>query len=222
MTISKNINKIGERAFSGCEYLENIYVDKENKYFSSYDGILYNKDMTELMCCAENKNKGKKLIIPNGVKKICIDAFSSTSIEEVILPDTVEEIEEGAFNNSDIKQMTISKNINKIEEGAFSGCRYLENIYVDKENKYFSSYDGILYNKDMTELIYCAEGKNKGKKLIIPNGVKKICRDAFSRTSIEELVFPNTVEVIENDDFVILFVKDKIILKKIDYFPYKF
>ena len=36
---------------------------------------------------------------------------------------------------------------------------YLENIYVEKENEKYSSYEGAVYNKDKTELIIIPEGK---------------------------------------------------------------
>ncbi len=144
-----------------------------------------------------------KIVIPKTINGFDVKKIGNKSlcelwkIEEIILPDTIEEIEERAFCYSNIKKITIPKNVKKIGAQVFGGCRYLENIYVDEENKYFLSYDGILYNKDMTELICCAQHNKCGETVIIPDGVKKICQDAFMFTYIDELILPNSVEVLE-------------------------
>ena len=44
-------------------------------------------------------------------------------------------------------------------------------------NMYYSSIDGILYNKEQTEIIYCPKGINKD--VIIPEGVTSIGNSAF-------------------------------------------
>ena len=67
-------------------------------------------------------------------------------------------------NDLNAKSIYISSDVTKIEDGAFSKLKLLQNITVDKNNKYYSSYDGCLYNKDFTTLI-CIP-RNKGQALI--------------------------------------------------------
>ena len=45
--ILNGVTSIGDCAFECCSSLESINVDKDNKYYTSVSGILYNKDMSK-------------------------------------------------------------------------------------------------------------------------------------------------------------------------------
>jgi len=42
------VKRIGKFVFNGCSRLTNIIVDPKNKFYSSIDGVLYNKDGTPI------------------------------------------------------------------------------------------------------------------------------------------------------------------------------
>lgn len=85
------------RGFLDGPKLENIYVDMNNKYFSSVDGVLFNKDKTVLIKYPEWK-KETSYVIPDNVELIDRIAFANSQfLEEVIIPSSVKEIEYGAF-----------------------------------------------------------------------------------------------------------------------------
>ena len=54
--ITKNVVEIQDGAFSGLTCLRRITVDSDNMYYASYDGCLYNKDYTVLICIPQNTN----------------------------------------------------------------------------------------------------------------------------------------------------------------------
>lgn len=54
---------------------------------------------------------------------------------------------------SSLKSINIPKNVSYIADTTFIGCTSLQNINVDPENNYYSSENGILYNKEKTEVI---------------------------------------------------------------------
>lgn len=110
--------------------LSEIVVDKNNPYYSSDDGVLYNKDITKL------------LVYPIGKNAVDYE-----------LPDTVSSVSEGVFGSS--------------------RPNYLRNINVSENNKYFSSVDGALFNKDKTRLIKKIIDYNE-KEYKIPDSVKII------------------------------------------------
>lgn len=62
----------------------------------------------------------------------------------------------------------------------------IENIYVDEENPYFKSENGIFYNKDMTKLLFYPEGK---KSLVykVPESINAI--ENLSRNKYLEKVY---------------------------------
>ena len=70
----KSVTTIGKHVFSDCDSLTSINVEKNNKYFSSQDGILFNKDKSKLLCYPCGK-KEELYIIPDSVINIESDAF---------------------------------------------------------------------------------------------------------------------------------------------------
>ena len=119
----------------------------------------------------------------------------------VVIPDTVTSIGDTVFFEcTSLKSVTIPKSVISIGEGVFLECVKLEKIIVDSGNAYYSSVDGVLYNKDKTVLIKCPEGK-KGK-LMIPNTVVTIsevaCADCKGLT---EVTIPSSVRLIDRCAF---------------------
>lgn len=98
------------------------------------------------------------------------------NIESITIPDSVVNIEYAAFEGcANLKTINIGSGVKSIGESSsnslFSGCKALININVDPNNKTYASKDGVLYNKDLTELLVCPYAK---KSLTIPSTVKKI------------------------------------------------
>ena len=115
---------------------------------------------------------------------------------DVVIPNTVTGIGECAFGGCEnLKSVTIPKSVTSIGEDVFLECVKLEKIIVDSGNAYYSSVNGVLYNKGKTVLIKCPEGK-KGK-LLIPNTVVTIsacaCADCIGLT---EVTIPSSVRFI--------------------------
>ena len=155
----------------GVRNLEKIDVDENSKYFASVDGVLFNKNKTLLIRYPCKKESGVYKI-PDSVKTIGVEAFANcfglTSIE-------------------------IPKSVKTINDAAFLSCIDLEKITVDKKNKYFTSVNGVLFNKNKT-ILRCYPIGKEGTVYNIPNGVTAIGSHAFygckSLTSIE---IPNSV-----------------------------
>lgn len=79
-------------------FLKNIYVDENNAVYRSEDGVLFNKDMTEIITFPSAKS-GSYYEVPDSVTKIRAYAFcSNTLITEIKLPDSITEINDGAFS----------------------------------------------------------------------------------------------------------------------------
>ena len=165
--ISNNVTEIGDRAFSGCTGLMSIDVDKDNQVYASVDGVLYNKDITKIICWPAGK---PSVEIPNSVTKIEDYAF---------------------YGCIGLTSIEISNSVTEIGRGAFDGCTGLMSIYVDKDNQVYASVDGVLYNKNITTLIRCPEGK---ALIEIPNSVTSIGYEAFyGCTGLTSIEIPNSV-----------------------------
>lgn len=126
-----------------------------------------------------------------------IASYKSISTEDTFtVPDTYEgkpvtEIMAFSFANSEyLKELYIGANIRAIDIWALTNCPLLEKISVDDNNPYFSSVDGVLYNKDQTELLCYPNGKTPletdkdgnvtgGGTLVLPDTVVSIRTNAF-------------------------------------------
>ena len=165
--IPNSVTSIGSRAFSECKGLIEINVDDNNKEYSSIDGVLYNKDVSELICypCGMPLNS---FSIPNSVTKIGNSAFSGCDgLTSVTIPNSVMTIGEYAFFSCTcLTSVTIGNNVTTIGGSAFSRCKSLTSVTIPNsvttiEDSAFSSC------KDLTSVT-------------IPNSVTTIGNDVFS------------------------------------------
>ena len=128
--------------------------------------------------------------LPEGLLDIGTRAFSACrNLTDVILPSTLQSIQKEAFQDCALETIEIPASVTEIGENVFIGCANLKEIRVAADNPNYSSIDGVLYNKDGTELIYCPEGKTG--TLVLPLQTERVYRGAFTRTSLLAVVVHN-------------------------------
>lgn len=170
----------GFSCFFGCSRLNSIDVDNKNTKFNSQDGILYNKTKSVLLTYPSGKTDSS-YTFPDSVEYIMSDAFCCCS---------------------NLTEITLSESVVSVEHDSFRGCSNLQSIKVDNKNSKFSSRDGVLYNKDKSELIIYPLGK-KDDVFIIPNGVTSIAKSAFEAcSSLTSINIPDSVKSIESRAFI--------------------
>lgn len=148
--IGKNVSKIGSWAFENNQKLKMYVVDPENEYYCSVDGVLFTKDMKQLLfyplakdvtevekTASDGKTQKVKestYTVPDGVEIIATKAFYKCSvIKEIVLPDSVTEIREKAFFKcSAMENFSLPENVTLIEKDAFGYCSSLKEITIPK------------------------------------------------------------------------------------------
>lgn len=150
VTLPASIDSIGMCAFSYCVDLSEIVVDEENESFSSVDGVLLNKDKTELLAAPNLASvaipSSVKVIrygaflgcsnltsieIPSSVTTIEADAFAFTGLASVRLPSSVTELGGSAFHGcSRLASVELSLSLTVINGGTFEGCTSLSSIEI--------------------------------------------------------------------------------------------
>ncbi len=114
IVIGKDITKINIYAFLGAVNLEEIRVDADNKYYSSLDGVLFNKDKTLLISYPQKKS-GNAYIIPESVTVIGDYAFSyNFELISITLPETLPTFDKLTLDTS--KSVTLYKNNGEVYE----------------------------------------------------------------------------------------------------------
>lgn len=87
--------------FGYCTSLENIFVSDNCLNYSSIDGVLFNKDLSKIVCYPSGRNR-ETYIIPNTVNHIEVGAFSSNPyLKEITIPKSVLTIDGYIFGQSD-------------------------------------------------------------------------------------------------------------------------
>jgi hypothetical protein len=128
--IGKSLSSISGDAFSFCFGLTTITVDSDNAYFSSQDGVLFNKDKTTLVAYPVAKNGSYS--IPSTVTTIGYYAFFyCNSLTSITIPDSVTTIDVAAFANcSALTSITIGNGVTSIGSDAFYNCSGLTSVYI--------------------------------------------------------------------------------------------
>lgn len=165
-------NSSGSDVFDGCKKLKEFTVEEGNEWFSVYDGVLYNKTMTEIISIPRSIEG--QIAIPSGVKGvglkeggIGVTFRDCGKLTAVVIPESVMFIGSSAFANCiGLTSVSIPESVTFIGFGAFDGCNKLTSIVIP----------------DSVETIReCAFGNcDSLTEITIPKGVKFLGKHAFS------------------------------------------
>ena len=179
-------------SFNGASNLVSIEIDAGSPDYTSTNGVLFNKDLTELIRCPEGKPGA--YIFPESVARIGEQSFYHChALESVSFPTNQVSIYGvgSSFAYCDgLTTLHIPAGVTYIASGVFRSCDNLESITVDAENPNYTSTNGVLFNKDLTELIQCPGGKSGVYSL--PETVTEIGRDAFDNCqNLTHIILPD-------------------------------
>lgn len=210
--IPAHIRAFGDNVFSGNKNFREITVADDNPYYCDVQGVLMNKEQTEILLYPRAKadatyevpesvlqigeyafagcsNLGG-IILHEGLEQIGKNAFSGSNFEYLMIPDTVTEIGSRAFVNCDnLEEVVLGDGLERIGGGLFANCDNLEKVYVGSGTKILGDY--------------AFENCRSLREVILPEGLEKIGGRAFINcTNLEYLVIPNTVTELGTEAFM--------------------
>ena len=165
----------------------------------------------------------KTVVVPWGVETIGSYAFCRCKTETLYVPDSVTKIDYHAFEEcGNLLYVRMPDSVRVIENFAFEGCRCLRNVRIPKNvsdvgrllddpvfeapgddynHPAFTILDGVVFSKDMKELIRYPLSKSD-TKYTVPYGVKRIRDSAFfGSRHLTEVIIPDSVTHIEHRAF---------------------
>ncbi len=176
ISIPNSVTSIVNGVFAGCTNLKEFIISKNHKTYKSVEGILFNKNCTELI--AYPNAKSNIYIIPNSVTAIGFDAFygctgltsitipnsvtaigsdtffGCTGLTSITIPNSVTIIGTKAFKNcTELTSVTIPNSVTAIEFEAFSVCSKLTSITLGNRVTSIGNY-AFYYCEKLTE-IHC-------------------------------------------------------------------
>lgn len=112
-----------------------------------------------------------------------------------IIKDGIRVVADGVLDSVSATSIYIPASVEGISSLAFSKTK-ITSVEVASENPYYTVENNILYNKDMTELIYCF-GDRTEKTVNIPDTVKTIRSYAFTNSGVEKVTMTDSVTQID-------------------------
>ena len=185
ITFGKDIKSIDGKSIYSCWWITNVFIDDENPYYCDLDGVIYNKDLTEVIFYPNDHDKylrGKlgydNLVDDNGepmeelwgTTEKYDDAFFAEynkKIRTYVVPSTVTKIGELAFAYSNITDLYIPEGVKRMEPMAVFKNTELRNLY---------SYTT---DKKIADVTYKAIDSMKTVYNSLPEGLEYIGSDCF-------------------------------------------
>lgn len=181
--IPASVAYIAPSAFNYNSVREFVVSD-DNEYYTSVDGVLYSKDMTELIC-VPNSMEGK-FTVPDSVTAIGSYAFGGCwALDEIVIPDSVRSVGSRAFDACDrLTSISFPDSVTDFDEMAVMNCGSLENIRFPEGIKEIGSF--------------MFESCGGLKEIAIPDSVETIDYSVFSSCpELETVDIPESVICIE-------------------------
>ena len=207
INISEEVSDIGGRMdeallFRGCNALLSISVAEGNNHYSSYNGVLYNKDRSSLLRCP---NALTNISVSNEVTSIGRSAFSGCSaLVSISLPNKVTSIGSLTFEDcSSLTSVSFPDGVTSIGDSVFRGCSSLTSINLpdgvtsigSSTFKDCSSLTSIRLPNGVTKIgKWAFSGCSRLVNINLPNGITNIGDSTFKDcSSLTSIILPNGV-----------------------------
>lgn len=175
LEIPSTLSNIGDHAFYNCSGLRGINI-------SGTDYIYGTADLSMVTSLGDWAFGGCELL------------------SDVKLSDSLPTIGSGVFSRCyELAEVNVPASVDLIGDYAFNRCSNLQNINVSDDNMSYTDVDGVLFTKDMNEILKFPEGRSEHYD--IPDGVSIIGVTAFSNCENYQVTIPKSVRIIENRAF---------------------
>ena len=215
-------NGFGRNAGLNGGHINAFYVPKDHPSFVSVNGILYSKDLRELLI-APPDHPDKDMVIPNGTIQVTGYAFFGSTLRHVEFPESLKRIGNSSFGYTcRLRSVDISDGVRVLEKGAFRGsgirrisipsraavmgsicseCRNLEDVVVMPGNETVKSVDGVLFSAD-GETLMTYPARKEGKTYNVPMGTTTVAEYAFANSQyLKDVTLSDAVKMLENNAF---------------------
>ena len=199
--IGANVKKVDPKAFYSCWALQNIEVDENNPNYCDVDGVLYNKDKTEILCypCDHDEYLRQKYGYENELYRNDVTPEYQNDIQTYVVPSTVKKIGEMCFNYANLRVIYLPEGLETIETLAvfklhervdqWGTTPSLENVFTYKAS-------------DVTDPHFTGVEALGEVYLSLPEGLKFIGSDAFSyNQNLQYMYVPSSVTHIGHHAF---------------------
>ncbi len=199
--IGANVTDVDTKAFYSCWALQNIEVDENNPNYCDVDGVLYNKDKTEILCypCDHDEYLRQKYGYEKELYKDEVTPEYERDIQTYVVPSTVEKLDEMCFNYANLRVIYLPEGLKRIETLAV----FKLHERVDQWGTSPSLTNIYTYKSDNVKSTRFTSEKKLGEVYnSLPEGLEFIGSDAFSYNQALSYVYiPDSVTCIGHHAF---------------------
>ena len=215
--LPSGVTSLSSQTFENGSALKEIVVSEDNPNYTTVDGVLYNKNMTKLICYPRLK-EGSEFTLPSTVTSLAYGAFARsenlevinglqqiTTIDDMTTFSSMKKIKvlnltgltssppAYTFENSSVEEVYLSSSVSSIGGNSFRGCSKLTKIHFATTTPPSLS----IYN-DVAEFSGC----NSNLKFYVPSGSKSAYTGAtvskgFANSSYNALASSLSSRIIE-------------------------
>ncbi len=199
--IGANVTEIDAKSFYSCWALQNIEVDENNPNYCDVDGVLYNKDKTEILCypCDHDEYLRKKYGYEKELYKDEVTAEYERDIQVYVVPSTVVKIDEMCFNYANLREIYLPNGLKTIETlGIFKLHERVDQWSTTPSLKNIYTYDA----DDVVDTHLTSKKELGNLYVSLPEGLEYIGSDALSyNQNLGYLYVPESVTYIGHHAF---------------------
>lgn len=201
INIGPNVEFVDTKAFYSCWALQNIEVDENNPNYCDVDGVLYNKDKTEILCypCDHDEYLRQKYGYEKELYKDEVTPEYEKDIQTYVVPSSVEKIDEMCFNYANLRVIYLPEGLKTIETLSIFKLHERKNEWETTP----SLTDIYSYKADGVSDTHFTNQKTLGEVYkSLPEGLEYIGSDAFSYNQAMSYVYiPDSVKYIGHHAF---------------------
>lgn len=179
ITIGENVEFVDPKAFYSCWALQNIEVDENNPNYCDIDGVLYNKEKTEILCypCDHDEYLRKKYGYEKELYRDEVTPEYERDIQTYVVPSTVTKLGEMCFNYANLRRIYIPDGLKRIETLAV----FKLHERIDQWSTHPSLENVFTYSaKNVTDTHFTETDALGEVYISLPEGLEYIGSDAFS------------------------------------------
>lgn len=207
VTIGDRVTKIGNSSFSSCGSMKNLTLPSSLREigmwsfrYSGLETMYLPESVTKLGALAFADCKSlTEIHMPSDIAELPdFLLFNCQTLKHIDIPHGVFKIGMQAFSGCDsITDLHIPDNVTNLSPSALSGLGALTAFSVSETHPFLCVEEGVLYNKDKTQLLYFPSAKNT-VNFIVPESVTEICGSCFGVCRIlKDLYIGNHVTAID-------------------------
>ena len=201
ITIGANVEYVDAKAFYSCWALQNIEVNENNPNYCDVDGVLYNKDKTEILCypCDHDEYLRQKYGYEAELYRDDVTPEYERDIQIYVVPSTVTKIGEMCFNYANLRKIYLPEGLKTIETLAI----FKLHERVDEWSTHPSLENVYTYTaKNIADPHFTDEKALGNVYISLPEGLEFIGSDAFSyNQNLSYVYIPESVKHIGHHAF---------------------